>query len=214
MLKIDLRDDLGWAFWRFAGKLATSFAVKRWGDAAELQPTSGIMSETTGARWGFKNLLIGYLASVVGGELGARFFGTDRGQHMYDGGVDLLVTKAFWSEVVHRIGGAGGAAMFGQAENDMAVLASQAGEGDVLDDGQGNRWLLQNGQWVAMMGTDALDEALYGDLEEATPLDGLEEATPLDGLGHLMDPGSPKASITDGSYNRRGSPDPYAATYM
>jgi hypothetical protein len=217
MLKIDLRDDLGNSLWRLGGKLAVAFAVKRWGDPAELNPGSGIMSETTGARWGFKNLLIGWLASVVTGELGGRFFGAARGQSMYDGGVDMLTTKAFWSEIVHRIGGPGGAAMFGQ-DQDMAVLAQQASEGDTIDDGRGNRWQLQNGQWVAMMGDDmgqdALDEAMYGDLETATPLDALQEATALDGMGHLMDPGAPEASRMQGRYERRGSEDPYHAVYL
>jgi len=218
MLKIDLRDDLGNALWKLGGKLAVAFAVRRWGDPGETNPGSGIMSETTGARWGFKNLLIGWLAGVVTGELGARFFGPERGQAIYDGGVDMIVTKAFWSEIVHRIGGTGGAAMFGQ-DQDMAVLAQQAGEGDIMDDGQGNRWLLKGGRWVAMMGDedmgqDALDEAMYGELEAATPLDALQEATALDGMGHLMDPGAPAASRMQGRYDRRGSEDPYHATYL
>ena len=80
-----------------------------------------------------------------------------------------------------------------------------------------------------MMGDmgDDLDEAMYsGQLEQATPLDGqLEQATPLDGyqqrmlqagagydLGHLMDSGP--ASIAAGAYDRRGSPDPFQATFM
>lgn len=218
MLKIDLRDDLAYSLWRMGGKLAVAFAVRRWGDAGEANPGSGVASATTGERWGFKNLLIGWLASAVSGELGARFFGAERGQKIYDGGVDLLTTKMFWSEVVHRLGGTGGAAMFG-AEQDMQVLAQQAGEGDVLDDGKGNRWLLQGGKWVAMMGEegdmgDELDEAMYSGLETATPLDALQEATDLDGMGHLMDPGAPAASLADGRYSRRGSEDPYHSTYI
>lgn len=218
MLKIDLRDDLAYSLWRMGGKLAVAFAVRRWGDAGEANPTTGVASATTGERWGFKNLLIGWLASAVTGELGARFFGADRGQKIYDGGVDLLTTKMFWSEIVHRLGGSGGAAMFG-ATDDMNALAQQAGEGDVMDDGEGNRWLLQNGQWVAMQGEgmgDELDDELYSGLETATPLDALQEATDLDGgdLGHLMDPGAPSASLAAGRYSRRGSQDPYHASYL
>jgi hypothetical protein len=70
-----------------------------------------------------------------------------------------------------------------------------------------------------MMGDmgDDLDDAMYsGQLEEATPLDGqLQEATALDGYshhGHLMDSGP--AAIASGTYDRRGSPDPFQATFM
>ena len=214
--------------------MISAFAVRRWGDPEGAQP-SGVASPTTGARWTLKNLFIAWLAGAVGGELVARFFSREGGQHVYDGSVDLALTKAFWSEVIHRIGGPGGAAMFGQADDQMAVLASQADEGDIIDDGQGNRWLLQGGQWVSMQGHDE-----YGDvLAEATPLDGyqqrmlqegaydgvLETATPLDDwddgiptyeteMGHLMDPAAPGAASAVGTYTRRGSPDPFHASYM
>lgn len=214
-IRIDLKDDLRYGLWRLGGKLLVAFAVRRFGDPEVAQP-SGVGSPTTGARWTLKNLVIGWVAAAVGGEIAARMFKTvDGGQNIYNGGVDLLLTKAFWSEIVHRLGGAGGAAMFGQDESgDAAVLASQAGEGDILDDGQGNRYLLQGGQWTPMMGDmgDALDEAMYEGLEAATPLDSLQEQTALDGYGHLMDSGP--AAIAQGSYDRRGSPDPFQATFM
>ncbi len=234
MLRIDLRDDFKWALYRLGGKMAAAWAVRRWGDPEEGQP-SGVDSPTTGARWTLKNLFFAWLAGAVSGELVARFFNKDGGQHVYDGACDLVVTKAWWSEVIHRIGGEPGAAMFGQ-DDEMAALSAQASEGDVLDDGQGNRWLLQGGKWVGMMGEaedEAADEALAramyaGQLEQATPLDGyqqrqlqagefdgvLESATPLDGYGHLMDPDTSAAASSVGAYVRRGSPDPFQASYL
>lgn len=220
MIRIDLRDDIKWALFRMGGKMVSAWAVRRFGDPEESQP-SGLASPTTGSRWTLKNLFIGWLAGAIGGEVVARFFNHEGGQQVYDGSVDMVVTKAWWSEIIHRVGGAGGAAMFGNT--DMDALAQQGSEGDVLDDGQGNRWLMQGGQWVAMMGP--LEDALYSDdvagvLEAATPLDGeLVAETPLDGLGrhtygHLMDPDTTRASAQAGQYNRRGSPDPFQAAFM
>ncbi len=105
--------------------------------------------------------------------------------------------------------------------------------GEIYTDKQGNVWQFRNGNWVAMMGVDqrggggmgqleqatALDGDDYGDLETATALDGapmgqLSESRPYDGYGHLMDPDSPTAAASSGSYMRRGSPDPFQAAYL
>jgi hypothetical protein len=189
---------------RLAGKLTVAWCVRRWGDP-ETEPTSA----TTGQAWTFKNYFIALLSSYLGGELVARMVGANTGQHFYVGGIDMTATKLMWSELIHRWPAAAaalGSGAMGQAD-DFAVLASQASEGDILDDGAGNRWLLQGGKWVAMMGDDGLGQV--------TEADYLGQVTEADYLGHVMPaeatlPSEAKLAV----FQRRGSPDPYHSAFM
>ena len=204
---------------RLAGKVVVAFAVRRWGDK-EGSPSSA----TTGKAWNFKNYFIAILASYLGGELTARFAGVRNGEHFYQGGIDLTATKLMWSELIHRwptaakaLGRGDSRAMGRGHMGQMDALAAQATEGDILDDGSGNRWLMQGGKWVAMMGPDdgmgQIVEADYlgSDLVDATPMGGVVSA---DYLGHLQPGDVPPSDQKEAQYIRRGSPDPYHAAYM
>lgn len=176
---------------RMAGKVVAVWVVRKWGDK-ETSPTS----VTTGKAWTFKNYIFALLSGWLGGELVGRFINPGIGQHFYTGAADLTATKLMWSEIFQRFDttkSALGRGYMGQMEQ----LAAQAQEGDIMDDGQGNRWLLRGGRWVAMMGSD------MGQMVEA------------DYLGHLMPPGAtmpPEAK--EAQYIRRGSPDPYHSAFM
>lgn len=200
---------------RLAGKVVVAFAVRRWGDK-ETSPTS----DTTGKAWTFKNYAIALLASYLGGELVARFAGVKNGENFYAGGVDMTATKLMWSELIHRWPTAAKALGRGDRRGymgQMDALAAQATEGDILDDGSGNRWLMQGGKWVAMMGGESemgqIKEADYlGDVVEATPMGQVVEA---DYLGHLQPQSATMpAEAKEAQFLRRGSPDPYHAAYL
>lgn len=223
-MRVNIRDDIAYGFQRLLGKAIAAYAVGQWGDKPTANPSGG-NSPTTGMKWSWKNYFIAVLAGYVGGELVGRTFRAVDGQKVYDGAVDLAMTKAFWSEIVHRI--PGGAKYLGHRPMGQMPAAAP---GKIYTDNDGNRWISQNGQWVAMMGHErgggpmgqleaatALDGDDYGDLETATALDGmdgLETQRALDGYGHLMDPDSPKSAAAQGAYMRRGSPDPFQAAYL
>lgn len=195
---------------RLLGKVCGAAMVRYWGDTEAEQA-----SWTAGARWTMKNHLLNLLGGAIGGEIGARVMGKEFGTRMFVGAVDLSASKALWNELIAAI--PGGPKYLGQA-NDAAALAQQAQEGDILDDNSGNRWVLQQGRWVPMMGYDTPD---VGELVEASPLDGfgdLVEASPLDGyqqrkfqqrmalerqMGHATD--ATEAAL----YTRRGTDDPW-----
>lgn len=227
--------DLGTPFRRavptLAGKLMVAWAVRRWGDA-ETAP----YSPTAGSAWTFKNYLIGALTAGIAGEAIGRFWRKPTGQKVYEGGMDLLMTKLLWTEGVARSPMMQTA--FGQTDSNSQIrqLSAQATEGDILDDGKGNRWLMQNGQWVAMMGMGEnpyvpqalgaanqnpyMPEPLNGELMEADylgkytedPLGGrLMEAGPL---GHQMPMDTPRNYAAASAYLDTGSPDPYHTAYQ
>ena len=209
---------------RIAGKLFSVWAVKRWGDQPG-QPGS----PTTGGAWSFKNYLFSMLAGYLGGELVARTMDASAGRNFYRGSADFTATKAMWSELVMRwgwsanaMGGAaypsfGGAAYPSFGNVEVKQLMAEGMPGDILDDGQGNRYLNKGGRWVAMMGADMgadIVEAgpLGSDIVEAGPLGSvMVEAGPL---GHMMPAASTRADEARGAYTYRGSKDPYRAAYM
>lgn len=211
---------------RIAGKVFSVWAVKKWGDALT-GPTSG----QTGGAWTFKNYLIALAAGYFGGELSARMINKKTGNDFYQGSADFIATKITWSEIVMRWGwtqqqlggvsdgypGFGGVSdgypAFGAA--DVQTLMAQGQPGDILDDGQGNRYLNQGGRWVAMMGADmgGVVEAgpLGSGVVEAGPLGAVVEAGPL---GHMMAQSASRADDRAGSYTFRGSKDPYRSSFM
>ena len=202
---------------RVAGKVLSVWTVKRWGDAL-----AGPNSPTTGGAWTFKNYLIALATGYFGGELAARMINKKTGTNFYQGSADFIATKLTWSEVVMRwgftsgqLGGVSdGYPSFGGA--DVQQLMAQGQPGDMIDDGQGNRYLNQGGRWVAMMGADmgsGVVEAgpLGAGIVEAGPLGQVVEAGPL---GHMMSQSATRAEERTGAYTFRGSKDPYRSSFM
>jgi hypothetical protein len=209
---------------RIAGKVVSVWAVKRWGDALTT-PTSG----QTGGAWTFKNYLIALAAGYFAGEVGARVLSKPTGQQIYNGAAEFIATKITWSEVVMRwgwtqtqLGGVsdGYPSFAGVSDgypsfaggDDLQALMAQGQPGDMIDDGNGNRYLNQGGRWVAMMGLDGVVEAgPLGDVVEAGPLGSMVEAGPL---GHMMSQSASRADERQGAYTFRGSKDPYRSSFM
>lgn len=138
---------------RLLGKVLSAWAVRQFGNP-ETDQISGGVSPTTGQRWTFLNHVIclaaGAAAAAIVGKKAPRL-----AARIFEGSVDLSVTKAFWSEIIHRT--ASGPKYLGSAE-----------EGSVLEDGRGGTYIRQGGKWVAMMG-----------LEAESNMDGLEYANSL-----------------------------------
>ena len=211
---------------RIAGKVISVWSVKRWGDALST-PTSG----QTGGAWTFKNYLIALAAGYFAGEVGARVLSKTTGQNMYNGAAEFIATKITWSEVVMRwgwtqtqLGGVSdGYPAFGGASDgypafgggdELAALMAQGQPGDMIDDGDGNRYLNQGGRWIAMMGADMgsiVEAGPLGDIVEAGPLGALVEAGPL---GHMMSQSASRGDERQGAYTFRGSKDPYRSSFM
>lgn len=207
---------------RVAGKIVSVWTVKRWGD-----PLADPNSPTTGGAWTFKNYLIALAAGYFGGELAARMINKKTGNDFYQGSADFIATKLTWSEIVMRwgwsagqLGGGypafGGSAYPSFGTADVQQLMASGRPGDMIDDGQGNRILMQpDGRWISMMGADmgsAIVEAgPLGDVVEAGPLGNVVEAGPL---GHMMSQSASRADDELGSYTFRGSKDPYRAAFM
>jgi len=205
---------------RIAGKIFAVWVVRRWGGE---MPKDGAVSETTGNAWGFQQYLFSLLAGYVGGELVGRFASRHAGEQFYQGAFDMTATKLVWTEIVNRRDSKGDPSWPAAQEalgrgDQMRALSAAAEEGDIMDDGEGNRWLMQRGKWTAMMGVREADylgnvrEADYlGEVVDASPLGGVREA---DYLGHLMTRDTPIPEGKAGQYLRRGSPDPYHAAYL
>lgn len=203
---VNLRDDLRYALWRMGGKLVAAWAVQRFGDPPEANP--GGPSPTQGDRWTLKNMAIAWLAGLIGSQIAVRVVGREQAQRVYDGALDLALTKALWTEVVGRV--PYGRAMFGQTNGQpmLAQPAAGAPDGDILDDGSGNRWIAQGGKWVAMQG---VIEDPIGRLQAESRLGALQAENRL---GHVMTPDQAGTPADDfGRRTWRGSADPYAAAY-
>ncbi len=221
-------------FARLAGKVFAVWAVKRYGSAF-----AGPNSPTTGGNWTWNNYLIALASGFIGGEIMGRIGWQRAGRNFYRGAADFTATKWMWSEVIMRwpalAGGGYVQAALGQTSRgypafgggypsfgnvpEVRQLMAQGRPGDILDDGQGNRWLNQGGRWVAMMGADSYDmgadivEAgpLGAEMVEAGPLGAVVEAGPL---GHMMPAAATRADEAVAAYTFRGSKDPYRAAYM
>ena len=205
------------------GQVIVAASVRKWGDKVVV----GAFSPTTGAPWSIKNYIIGSIAAFVGGEAIARF--GDRkgfGQEVYDAGMQLVMTKAIWTELIGRVPMLQTYLGHGHDNSAIAQLKAQANEGDIIDEG-GNRWLLQNGQWISMQGTDDpytpqqlagdpyTPKELGGTLTKADYLGGvLVQADYLDGMGHTMPKGSPRALVNRAQWQDTGSDNPYHTMYQ
>lgn len=180
---------------RLLGKLGGAFAVKLFAGGVG-EP----ISETTGARWTWWSHLLNLAGGAAVGALARGVLkNAAAGQLVMDGAVDQTMHKLFWSELIHR------------TEAGPKWLGGlQAGEGDILEDDKGNRWVRQGGRWVAMMGITAASE-----------LDGLEYASALGrmrgrrrAMGHLMPATSAEDEVDRGRMIRSGDRDPYSAAYQ
>jgi hypothetical protein len=212
---------------RLAGKMFSVWAVKLF--AGPPMGSYGANSPTMGNNWAWNQYLVSMLSGYLGGELMTRFFTEKAGRNFYQGSADLTAQKFLWSELFMKWGPtaqylgqasrgypsfSGGYPSFGNVE--VQRLMAQGRPGDILDDGQGNRWLNQGGRWVAMMGYDMgadIVEAgpLGAEMVEAGPLGAVVEAGPL---GHMMPAASTSADEAVAAYTFRGSKDPYRAAFM
>lgn len=199
---------------RLAGKVAAVWVVRKWGGK---MPEDGATSETTGNAWGFQQYLFALLAGYVGGELIGRFTSKHVGEQFYAGAFDMTATKIMWTEVINRQDAKGKPSWpaaqeaLGQGQ-EFRQLAAQAQEGDIIDDGDGNRWMMKNGRLEAMMGVGPVD--YLGGVKEADYLGSMDGVGPVDYLGHMMVASATTAEADSGQYLRRGSPDPYHAAYL
>jgi hypothetical protein len=195
-LGADLRD----AWPRFLGKLWVAWAVRRWGAQFGGGGLFGTpqTSPTAGESWTLGQYFIGYLALTVG----SNFFGRWVSPAQFrQGGIDLLFTKLAWTEGIARSQWAQtqfGAATYGQAE------------GDVQQTPDGQTWLQQGGQWVALQGQLVQSSPLDGALVSASPLDGAGSY----GMGHQLTPETDPALAIAAHYQRTGARSPYAAPYL
>jgi hypothetical protein len=212
---IDLMAPMrNWApVYRLLGKAAAAWAVRKWGD-----PEGAVASTATmGGRWTIRNHFFGLAAGYVAGRL-IGLIGRGSPQQVYDGAVDLSLSKAFWHEIIQAI--PGGATYFGSTE--VQQLLARANAGDTIDDGRGNRYVVQVGpdgskQMMPMMGLQSAT-ALDG-IQAARPIDGIQTARPIDGwqtrqrmgMGHLTTDGT---NNEQAAYMRRGTSDPYLAAFM
>lgn len=203
-----------------AGKIATAWVVRKWGG-----PSGVPVSATTGQAWTFKSYFIAWLTGYLGGELVTRMVGQKAGADFYQGSFDMTATKLMWTELVQRWEPASQAL---GSTAQLQQMAMGATDGDILDDGSGNRWLLDNGRWVSMQGEgmgQLVEKDYLGQLVEADYLgdEGMDDEpeammgqlVEADYLGHMM----PVSSTTpedanQAQYLRRGSNDPYAAPFM
>lgn len=193
-------------FYRLLGKMAGAFAVRKWGDPEGAVPSTATM----GGRWTIRNHFINLAAGYVAGSIFTRIIKRGNGQEVYEGAVDLSTSKAFWHEVIQAI--PGGATYFGSAEVQQLLGRAQAG--DTIDDGRGNRYVVQVGpdgskQMVPMMG---LQQATAMDgLQAARPIDGIQTARPIDGWQTRQRMGM--SGSDDSAYLRRGANNPFLAAY-
>ena len=227
-LTLDIKQPFMHFLPRTIGQMVTAAVVYKWGD-----PAQGSMSPTAGYQWSMKNYFIGYITSLVGGELIGRFAGKRAwGQQFYNGGVELMTTKALWTEVFARVPMLH--QYLGQGEGRSAefqALAAQATEGDVIEDPNGTTWLLQNGQWVSMQGSPYQAKGLAGhDPYAPKELAGvLTDEDYLGGvltdedylgrirevqMGHAMPSDTSRSYATQSQYQDTGSPDPFHNLYQ
>jgi hypothetical protein len=217
----------GGILFRLVGKMAGAFCVRKWGDPEGATASTATM----GGRWSIKNHLLNLLGGWAAGEIVGRVSTRERGQLCYDGAADLSASKAFWHELVQAV--PGGAQYFGRHAMGAIPphLLAMAQQGDTLDDGSGNRFIVQadaagQKRLVPMMGLQEA-RALDG-LQAARPLDGLHAARPLDGyqqrllqqrlraggsMGHYG-PMADEDMAEEAAYIRRGTDDPFLAAYL
>lgn len=174
---------------RLAGKLAVAWAVRRWGGTGSVWGGGVVTSPTAGESWTWKQYGIALLVAQFGPKVFGKFVDASG---FRQGAMDLIVTKAVWTEGIAR----------------SPWAQQQFGTGDVMaDPGNGQLYWDQGGRQVAMQG-----------LVQASSLDALVEASPLDGpndysYGHLMPTGTSAQEQATGLYQGSGYVDPYHAAY-
>lgn len=178
---------------RLAGKLAVSWAVRRW--AANASMFGGpYQSPTFGGSWSLGQYALALLVAKVGSRFVGRFLNA---REFEQGAMDLILSKAVWTE--------------GFARSQWMQQAFGQTDGEIRQDSSGQTWISQGGRWTALQG--------YGDtLVQAGPMDGLVERTPLDGegasYGHLLPEGVSEATQRVGLYTSTGAANPYVAAYQ
>src|SRR5574342_687714 len=202
--------DFRHAMPRFVGKLLVAWAVRRWGatfggGGLFNQPHT---SETAGGSWTLGQYILAYIAATQGARIVHRFLPMFPEASLREGGLDLLFTKLFWTEGIARMPWA--VQQFGNTSGAYTYGA----EGDVVQSADGQLWMKQGGQLVAMQGSHG------GQLVTASPLDGqLVTASPLDGsgsygYGHALSPDTDPSFAIRATYTRTGSKSAYAAPYL
>lgn len=194
---------------RMLGKIVSTWCVRKWGDTGV-----GEYSPTTGSGWTVKNYAIAAISSLIGGELIGRMTKDMYGQEFYEGGMELVTTKMVWTEIIGRFPAAKAALGTGDANysSTLQQLVNKAREGDIIDDGNGNRWIMRNGRANAMLGLEEktnLGEDGYEDID--SEMGQLEEKGPM---GHLMSASATHDEQETGRWGGRGSVNPYQAAYM
>lgn len=220
--KIALKSDTAY---RAMGQLGAAWAIMRFGGARPSPGSwpggSGVpYSPMQGEALSMRGYVMGFLGAYLSGEIAARVWGKTAGEEAYKGGIDLLVQKLVWTQLISR--NAWAQSQFGNPYG-MATMPGDVGaglgqaeganfqEGDIYTDEDGNVMLMQGGRWIAMQG-----------LVEAGPLGALVEAGPLGamhadymgdtGSGYLPQ-GTPAAENAWSQYAQTGSRDPYHAAY-
>lgn len=177
---------------RLIGRLAVAWAVRRWGGTGSLWGNGVVTSPSAGVSWNWNQYMVASLVAAFGPKLFGKFVNAVEFRR---GAVDLIVTKLVWTE--------------GISKSQWAVQQFGA-SGDIMgDNSTGQLYVNQGGSMNAMQG--------YGDVVEASALDGLVEANALDGpdydefgYGHLMAPGT---GTPAGSYHDIGHESAYHAAY-
>jgi len=201
----DFRDAIP----RFLGKLWVAWAVRRWGAQFGTGGMFGQahVSPTAGESWTFGQYALGYIAANFGARMFARMLHIDAAKFR-QGGLDLVFTKLFWTEGIARSQWA--QTQFGTPHYGHQMLGQA--EGDVREGPNGQLWMMQNGQWIALQGAHG------GQLVTASKLDGqLVAASRLDGVGsygHALPQDTPSDFATMAAYSRTGSANPYVQSRL
>jgi hypothetical protein len=183
---------------RLAGKLWTSWVVRRWGAlggaGGQLLGGGPVQSWTAGSSW----TLGQYGLAILAAHFGSKLFGKvlDAGDFR-QGCWDLILTKLIWTE--------------GIARSDWAK--SQFGSPRIRGNRRtGQAWLQQGGQWEALQGAHGMGDTIV----DAGALDGpmgdtIVTANQLDGLMH---PGTPDAIAQRARWTGSGDVNPWNAAYQ
>lgn len=175
---------------RLIGRLAVAWAVRRWGGTGSLWGNGVVTSPSAGVSWNWNQYMVASLVAAFGPKLFGKFVNATEFRR---GAVDIIITKLVWTE--------------GISKSQWAVQQFGTG-GDIMgDNSTGQLYVNQGGSYNAMQG--------YGDVVEASALDGLVEANALDGpdydeFGHLMPAGT---GTQAGSYHDVGHESAYHAAY-
>jgi hypothetical protein len=187
------RGELG----RQLGKMATAFAIKRFGSTGSLMG-AGATSGFAGTSWPLRNYLIGLLTAFGGVRLLKASGFAKYANDFQVGAITAIASKFLWTEVFAKWGGTQWA--FGQ----------NGGQNSIVQDNTGTTWALRDGQWVSMMGALVDSDALDG----GRGMGALVDSDALDGMGHYMSPSSSLQESNYASAQGTGSRNPYQSVYQ